>query len=649
VRVSSFSKASIIAIGTFAFIFLATMYHVGESLAKSRLQYSSYQTLKSLATIKFNRTISRYLQSGDASLLTHAEELLDQIIENANALKLIELATPIESQAKQLKEDINSKYRAMGKLSGDPYVLLRNGEKELAAINHQLAKFANQTTILNSAEKIEYLQLTSTAAKTIYDLVNSREKAFNNNPVDTQSIQLAVAELAALTDKLHHFKPLEIYDDSDSDDDFFDEDEDKTDISIEALNELISLTNRYHNEVKNTLALQSKKQDGIQLLATQVNQLENLIIIGEETIAKAQVKLNSQLTLIVIGLLSFLVIFLVTNYWLTRSVVLNPLRKLRDSFVTLVTEGRVDNITGIPLKTELGEISHSFNQMVSKLAEEDKQKATQLNLVSTAMKTMENQAKNILDSSSTTSEHLTAAHNIMRALSDVTDHVNSLSHQVVENAQATQQAMNDSQGKVTEVLAASELTNTAANDGKNAILILSQSVESVGSIVDVISSIADQTNLLALNAAIEAARAGEHGRGFSVVADEVRQLAGKTQESLKQVSERLEQLNQASQTLENNILGIEEASGQQKTIAELLKTNAANVVEKAITSANVAEDTLFQINQQRRHFVEFEQAMNSVSSEVSQSRELAQNISQDVAGQVNDINQTLKLVNLKSN
>ena len=68
------------------------------------------------------------------------------------------------------------------------------------------------------------------------------------------------------------------------------------------------------------------------------------------------------------------------------------------------------------------------------------------------------------------------------------------------------------------------------------------------------------------------------------------------------------------------------------------------MVEKAITSAHVAADSLAQINQQRVHFAAFEQAMTSVNSEVNHSREIAENISQDVATQVNDISDTLKLV-----
>ena len=645
VRVSSFSKISVIAISIFAIIFLATMYHVANSLTQSQIQYTGYQTLKSHTTIKFNRTINQYLQNGDASLLNDTEAQLDEIIAITKRLGIKTLTDDIYAQANLLKSDITTKYRALGKLSGDPFALIRNSEQTIAAIILDLAKYAFQTTILNPQQKSDYLKLTNESFKALYDLVKGRETMFNDSQLSNQSVTIALDELINLANRIDTFPALEIFPETDTDDDdFFDDEDDLEDLSVEALSELTSLLNRYQNELANTLSLQQQRTQGLQDLARQVDELEAIIVAGEVTVSEEQTKINNTLTKVVIGLLTFLIIFLTANYWLMRSVILNPLRKLRDSFVTLVNEGRVDNITGISLKTELGEISHSFNQMVSQLAQEDKQKATQLNLVSKAMQTMERQAQNILNSSSSTSEHLVEVGDIMLALSNVTEHVNTLSQQVVDSAKSTQMAMNDSQTQVSEVLFASDETNAAATAGKTSIESLRQSVESVGTIVDVISSIADQTNLLALNAAIEAARAGEHGRGFSVVADEVRQLAGKTQDSLKQVSQRLEQLNQASAALTDNIYGIEKASDKQKDIAELLKGNAANVVEQAINSANIAENTLAQINQQRLHFSDFEQAMNSVTTEVDQSRELAANISKDVNEQVNDINQTLDLV-----
>lgn len=641
-RVSSFSRISVVAISTFAVIFVATMYHVVTTLADSRGQQDQYQNLKSLATVKLYRTVASYLQTGDASLLTNAHTQLSEIQTSAKQLKLPAFEQQLLSYTDELKNNLTTKFRALGKLSGDPYALLRNSEQGMVSLNNSLANYALKSSALTPQQVLAFLAINTDIASTLHRLVNAREKLFMADATNTNSIKIVIRNLNKEIKSLSQFPALAIFPETEDDDDLlFDEDE-AEDISLDVLHELQSLASRYPNELQNTLDVFNQRQAGLTLLSQAVKTLEEIILTAEQIISEDQQAINATLSTIVIGLLLFLIVFLATNYWLMRTVVLKPLRKLRDSFVQLVTQGRVDNITGIPEKTELGQIAASFNKMVSQLAQESEQKAKQLNLVSHAMQTMESQAQNILNSSSSTSEHLLAVDEIMHALAQVTDTVNTLSQQVVENAEATQGAMTNSQGQVSEVLIASEATNDAAQSGKAAIISLTQSVDSVGLIVDVISAIADQTNLLALNAAIEAARAGEHGRGFSVVADEVRQLAGKTQDSLKQVSERLAQLNQASAVLEQNIFGIESASSQQKSIAELLKSNAESVVEQALTSARVAQDSLEQINQQRLHFADFENAMSSVNQEVNNSRELAESISQDVAAQVLDINQTLK-------
>lgn len=647
-RVSTFSRASVIAIICFAALFLTAMFQVANTLADNRRQLEEYQHLKALVTVDFYRTISSYLQSGDASLLNQAENQLKAINQSAHRLAINELSEQLTPVTTKLTNDIDSKYRAWGKLSGDPFALLRNNEQGLSALNYSLGQYAVQSEELSSKQQLNYLNTNANIGYTLQQLVTARERLLSQDANNQQAINQAMSELGKLGTQLSQFPLLGIIEQADDEDELGDDlmlgdEEEAIDLSEEALNEFISISKRYQSDLQSTLSNQVQRQQGLTLLTQDVETMEQVIIKAEAIILSTQQQLNQRITWVVVVLMSILVIFLAANYWLTRKVVLNPLRQLRDSFVQLVTDGRVDMIQGIDERTELGQISTSFNKMVSQLADEDKQKATQLGLVSTAMKTMETQAKTILNSSSSTSEHLKAVDQIMIALSQVTEHVNTLSQQVVDNAQATQQAMGNSQQQVSEVLSASQQTNIAAQSGKAAIDSLTQSVESVGLIVDVISSIADQTNLLALNAAIEAARAGEHGRGFSVVADEVRQLAGKTQESLNQVSSRLEQLNQASETLAQSIIGIEQASGRQQEISALLKDNAENVVEQAVTSANVAADTLAQINQQRQYFVEFEQAIQSVNNEVSQSRTLAENISHDVASQVTDISQTLKI------
>ncbi len=140
-----------------------------------------------------------------------------------------------------------------------------------------------------------------------------------------------------------------------------------------------------------------------------------------------------------------------------------------------------------------------------------------------------------------------------------------------------------------------ETLSNQVEEASEVINSLSQSSHDIGSVLDVIESIADQTNLLALNAAIEAARAGDAGRGFSVVADEVRNLAMKTQESTLNIQNTVTKIQQqavaAKDMMRKGCEGVKECSNKNNELAEALSLVLLSVEEIRLTSTVVTGHT----------------------------------------------------------
>lgn len=558
------------------------------------------------------RNDESYLVAAD-KLIEDSLEIADSAISAFNTDESRALMQTLRQQAQNYQQELKN-YATLGRTSQRQQQQLEQSAVEALRVFNQLEQdFRRQATeaIASQAEQsgidaLQYSQLSSNAASSLLE-ARRLERIYisSRDTKDYQALQLQLTQLDQLITQLM-----------------------ESGNNAEFTSQLTDATNRlaqYRAEFTQFRQVSEQASSSEQQLTEQarsvVNEAENSL---ERQLEQLQIE-DQQLKLTLLFSSIFALVFgLLAAVIITRAIV-NPLQQVVNLANSIADGDLTANISS-DRQDELGKMITAMQRMTVSLRHLIQKLSSGIAQLASSTEEM---AVISQQTSAGVSQQKIETEQVATAMNEMTATVQDVARSAEDASDAA--TLSAEQAELSNRILDKTMTGIKrlakdVNQSATSIAELKEEASSIGAILDVITSITDQTNLLALNAAIEAARAGEAGRGFSVVADEVRQLANRAQKSTTEIAEVIKRLQQktdsavismaenttlanevfestddATDAIENIIANIRNiqmmnqqiaaAALQQSTVAEEINRSLTNIQEATEQSSVAIEET----------------------------------------------------------
>ena len=344
--------------------------------------------------------------------------------------------------------------------------------------------------------------------------------------------------------------------------------------------------------------------------------LTNELILTDEFLGNAEEPIALISTYNLWASLIFTLIFVAILY-LGLLMIKKQIQVMNQDLLQAMDEGTLESYAKLTPKDELGDVARMFCKETGKIQQifqAQAKNASELTEVTESLSTCMEIINDSMEEEFAQIEQVSTAMNQMTAtVNEIANNADSASTSTTESSKVAQEGTQFVDATISTI---NSLSNniTASADAVNNVEL---KVEGIGCVVGTIQGISEQTNLLALNAAIEAARAGEAGRGFSVVADEVRNLAKRTQDATVEIQGMIEQL-------------------------QICAEDAVSLMGKSVREADISVDQVTQAGTKLSGIVEKVNHISDINHQIAVSTEEQTTVAADINHNLDQVKEVVE-------